>query len=184
MAWLGPLDTWFHERGYKLLCSLYGNPKNDFMGVALAVPLAHYDVLETAVSCVGSAQQWGREPQESNLRPGDWICPACQATCFASRSTCFKCKEPKPSAMGDKLMNAVLAAKSVLLLVLAAATLASLWLPAVKWLLAKLGLYTPPKPRGPFRQNKSIWKQSVRPATLATSARQLPPERLCTVHTA
>jgi hypothetical protein len=29
MAWLGPLDIWFAQRGYKLLCSLYGNPKND-----------------------------------------------------------------------------------------------------------------------------------------------------------
>ena len=37
------------------------------------------------------------------------------------------------------------------------------WLPTVKWLLAKVGLYTPPKPRGTFRPNKSIWKQSVRP---------------------
>lgn len=163
MAWLGPLDIWFHERGYKLVCSLYGNPKTDFMGVALAVPLAHYDVLETAVSCVGMAQQWGQEPQESDLRPGDWICPACQATCFASRSTCFKCNEQKPSGMGDKLKDAAVAAKSMLLLVLAAVTLASLWLPAVKWLLAKVGLYTPPKPRGLFRPNKSIWKQSVRP---------------------
>jgi hypothetical protein len=161
MAWLGPLDTWFAERGYKFLCSLYGNPKNDFMGVALAVPLAHYDVLETAVCCVGEAQQWGREPAE--LRPGDWICPACQATCFASRSTCFKCKEPKPvepSALGDQLKSAVLGAKALLLLVIAAVTLSSLWLPAVKWVLAKLGLYKPPKKKSYSRPQKSIWKQS------------------------
>ena len=169
MAWVGPLDTWFAERGYKFLCSLYGNPKNDFMGVALAVPLAHYDVVETAVSCVAAAQEWGKEQQESSMRPGDWICPDCQATCFASRSTCFKCKAPKPSEMGDKLADAVLAAKAMLVLVLAAVTLSSLWLPAAKWLLAKVGLYTPPKPRGPFRPNKTIWQQSVRnPESIAS----------------
>lgn len=169
MAWVGPLDTWFAERGYKFLCSLYGNPKNDFMGVALAVPLAHYDVVETAVSCVAAAQNWGKEPQESSMRPGDWICPDCQATCFASRSTCFKCQAPKPSEMGDKLADAVLAAKAMLVLVLAAVTLSSLWLPAAKWLLAKVGLYTPPKPRGPFRPNKTIWQQSVRnPESIAS----------------
>ena len=28
-------------------------------------------------------------------RPGDWTCPGCHAHNFASRSVCFKCKNPK-----------------------------------------------------------------------------------------
>ena len=29
-------------------------------------------------------------------RPGDWECPSCGASCFASRGSCFRCGEPRP----------------------------------------------------------------------------------------
>ena len=32
---------------------------------------------------------------------GDWVCPKCQATCFAKKATCFKCHEPKPASTGS-----------------------------------------------------------------------------------
>mmetsp|Transcript_12188 Transcript_12188/g.24615 ORF Transcript_12188/g.24615 Transcript_12188/m.24615 type:complete len:154 (+) Transcript_12188:54-515(+) len=31
----------------------------------------------------------------SNFRPGDWTCSACKAHNFASRSLCYKCRNPK-----------------------------------------------------------------------------------------
>ena len=131
------------------------------MGVALAVPLDHYTVLEAEVRCVAEAQRWGRAPKEDNSRPGDWTCPACQAHCFASRTTCFKCKEPKPSDAMDKLKGALMSLKNMLVIFVAAVTLSSLWLWFVKWLGAKLGLYTPKKPRGGYqRPPKTIWQQS------------------------
>ena len=33
-------------------------------------------------------------------RPGDWICPRCNALVFASRSECFKCGAPRPPGAG------------------------------------------------------------------------------------
>jgi len=33
-------------------------------------------------------------------RPGDWTCPACGANVFGSKSSCFKCNEPKPRTGG------------------------------------------------------------------------------------
>jgi hypothetical protein len=30
------------------------------------------------------------------LRPGDWLCPACQAHNFARRDTCLRCQRPRP----------------------------------------------------------------------------------------
>ena len=33
-------------------------------------------------------------------KPGDWTCPACSANVFASKSSCFKCGEPKPGGGG------------------------------------------------------------------------------------
>lgn len=39
------------------------------------------------------------KPAKSNPRFADWICPnnRCQAKCFGSRSTCYKCKTPNPA---------------------------------------------------------------------------------------
>ena len=32
-----------------------------------------------------------------NGRPGDWRCPSCNAMCFGSRNTCFKCGADRPA---------------------------------------------------------------------------------------
>jgi hypothetical protein len=39
-------------------------------------------------------------------RPGDWTCPGCTAHNFASRSACFKCKNPKPGGGGGAPVGA------------------------------------------------------------------------------
>ena len=36
----------------------------------------------------------------NDRKPGDWTCPACSANVFASKTSCFRCGEPKPSGRG------------------------------------------------------------------------------------
>ncbi|KAK8731272.1 hypothetical protein OTU49_007519, partial [Cherax quadricarinatus] len=36
-----------------------------------------------------------RYSSRSSSKPGDWDCPSCQFSNFASRSACFKCRTPK-----------------------------------------------------------------------------------------
>ncbi|MPC42414.1 Zinc finger protein VAR3, chloroplastic [Portunus trituberculatus] len=36
-----------------------------------------------------------RYSSRSNVKPGDWDCPSCQFSNFASRTACFKCRTPK-----------------------------------------------------------------------------------------
>jgi len=31
---------------------------------------------------------------------GDWFCPNCDATVFASKNNCYKCQTPKPAGTG------------------------------------------------------------------------------------
>ena len=50
-------------QGYKFVVSLYGNNRNDYMGVGLAFPVAQYDLLQTDISCPATAQRWGRKPK-------------------------------------------------------------------------------------------------------------------------
>lgn len=47
----------------------------------------------------GLAPTWERNdgpPQRDERRPGDWMCPKCGFNCFASKSSCRECGEPKP----------------------------------------------------------------------------------------
>jgi 2',5'-phosphodiesterase len=70
MSWAGALDAWFAARGYHFVATLYGNRRNDYMGIALAFPLAHYALLETDISCPATSQRWGREPRPA---PPTWV---------------------------------------------------------------------------------------------------------------
>lgn len=38
--------------------------------------------------------------RQNNSRPGDWDCPECQQSNFASRYECFKCNAARPEGMG------------------------------------------------------------------------------------
>ncbi|CAJ1424898.1 unnamed protein product [Effrenium voratum] len=41
-----------------------------------------------------------------DVRPGDWMCQACGASCFGSKDACFKCGAPKPQGYGGGCYNA------------------------------------------------------------------------------
>jgi len=48
-TWVGYLHSFFSERGYYLISSLYGNKFNDYMGVGIAFPLTHYKLLDCEI---------------------------------------------------------------------------------------------------------------------------------------
>ena len=62
--WTGSLDIWFAARGYRLVSTQYGNAKSHYMGVGLAVPLAHFAIEAITVECPATAQPW------TTARPG------------------------------------------------------------------------------------------------------------------
>ena len=66
-AWAGNLHTYFAARGYHLITGLYGGKFNGYMGVALAVPLSEYDILDADVTRVADTKKVTRAPKESGL---------------------------------------------------------------------------------------------------------------------
>ena len=49
ISWVGPLQTFFSERGYQLITANYGNHFNNFMGVGVAIPTKSYFLVEADV---------------------------------------------------------------------------------------------------------------------------------------
>ena len=66
--WAGRLHVFFTERGYHLVCSLYGKPFNGYMGIALAVPLGAYDVTKVDISRCSDTKKLPREPKPSGIQ--------------------------------------------------------------------------------------------------------------------
>jgi hypothetical protein len=60
--WAGDLHVFFAQRGYHLVCSLYGKPFNGYMGIALAVPLDRYEVSKVDISRCSDTARLPREP--------------------------------------------------------------------------------------------------------------------------
>ena len=60
----GELHAVLQAAGYHMLiCSLYGRPFNGYMGIALAVPLAKYDVSKVDISRCSDTKKLPREPK-------------------------------------------------------------------------------------------------------------------------
>lgn len=66
-AWAGNLHAYFAARGYHLITGLYGGKFNGYMGVALAVPLSEYDILDSDVTRVADTKKVVRAPKDSGL---------------------------------------------------------------------------------------------------------------------
>lgn len=60
--WAGDLHVFFAQRGYHLVCSLYGKPFNGYMGIALAVPLDKYEVCKVDISRCSDTARLPKEP--------------------------------------------------------------------------------------------------------------------------
>mmetsp|Transcript_17621 Transcript_17621/g.28515 ORF Transcript_17621/g.28515 Transcript_17621/m.28515 type:complete len:386 (+) Transcript_17621:214-1371(+) len=46
----------------------------------------------------GYDEDRGARERHQEVREGDWACPNCNANCFRSRTSCFRCRTPKPGA--------------------------------------------------------------------------------------
>jgi len=95
--WCGKLHAFFQQRGYSFVTSLYAKQCSDYMGVGIAFPNPQWRLLDADIRRVSETKSWpsqAKKPQER--RPGDWACPACGASVFASRTACYKCGAPKP----------------------------------------------------------------------------------------
>jgi len=66
--WAGKLHVFFAERGYHLVCSLYGKPFNGYMGIALAVPVEAYEVTKVDISRCSDTKRLPREPKPGGLK--------------------------------------------------------------------------------------------------------------------
>ena len=61
--WAGELHVFFAQRGYHLATALYGKPNNGYMGVALAWPLARFDVTDVAIERISDTKAWPPAPE-------------------------------------------------------------------------------------------------------------------------
>jgi 2',5'-phosphodiesterase len=52
ISWLGPLHTFFRAKDYVVVSTQYGNVMNNFMGVAIAIPVSKYDIIDADVTRV------------------------------------------------------------------------------------------------------------------------------------
>eukprot|EP00951_Prasinocladus_malaysianus_P021666 scaffold179657_cov31-Prasinocladus_malaysianus.AAC.1 len=58
MAWAGPLFTFFASAGYTFLYASYGKQDDGYMGVAVAVPLRLYEVVDARLGRLSETVQW------------------------------------------------------------------------------------------------------------------------------
>ena len=64
--WTGQFHTFFSERGYYLITSLYGNRFNGYMGVGIAFPLIKYKLLDCEMMRVGDSELINRKDNSNN----------------------------------------------------------------------------------------------------------------------
>eukprot|EP01032_Pedospumella_encystans_P035228 gene35228-39848_t len=61
--WAGVLHAFFAARGYHMVTGLYGGKFNGYMGVAVAVPTAKYDIVDVDITRVADTKRMARKPK-------------------------------------------------------------------------------------------------------------------------
>eukprot|EP00599_Poterioochromonas_sp_BG-1_P015039 CAMPEP_0173161836 /NCGR_PEP_ID=MMETSP1105-20130129/18862_1 /TAXON_ID=2985 /ORGANISM="Ochromonas sp., Strain BG-1" /LENGTH=358 /DNA_ID=CAMNT_0014081377 /DNA_START=45 /DNA_END=1121 /DNA_ORIENTATION=+ len=59
-TWVGPLHRFFSAHGYHFITALYGNKRNGYMGVAMAVPTSKYDIKDVDITCIADTKRMPR----------------------------------------------------------------------------------------------------------------------------
>ena len=62
--WSGKLVAWFSARGYAYVPSLYGSRRNGYMGIAVAVPMKDYKIVECHVERISETKEWPSKPED------------------------------------------------------------------------------------------------------------------------
>lgn len=58
ILWAGEFHRFFAENGYYLITGLYGHPRSGYMGVAIALPLAKYQLLSAKIERLSDRRDW------------------------------------------------------------------------------------------------------------------------------
>eukprot|EP01084_Bolivina_argentea_P267809 454711_1 len=66
ISWLGPMHKWMRDREYCLVAGQYGNAKNGYMGIALAIPPS-VEIVDLQVNRVSSTRKWGYTPTPGKM---------------------------------------------------------------------------------------------------------------------
>lgn len=102
--WSGKLHALFQQNGYSMIDSLYGIAISGYMGVCIAFPNEKWTAVDVDISRVADTKHSWQETTKrewrstTEVRAGDWLCPACGANVFAGKTACFRCHTPKPEA--------------------------------------------------------------------------------------
>jgi len=64
MVWAGALHGYFASRGYQFITGLYGGKFNGYMGVAVAVPLSEYDILDADITRIADTKTVARKDKK------------------------------------------------------------------------------------------------------------------------
>eukprot|EP00240_Pyramimonas_obovata_P003883 CAMPEP_0118938880 /NCGR_PEP_ID=MMETSP1169-20130426/27320_1 /TAXON_ID=36882 /ORGANISM="Pyramimonas obovata, Strain CCMP722" /LENGTH=374 /DNA_ID=CAMNT_0006882977 /DNA_START=262 /DNA_END=1386 /DNA_ORIENTATION=+ len=69
MEWAGDLHTFFQQRGFHFLVSLYGTPFNGYMGVGIAFPVSKYRAEKMKLARLSDFRRdWPRPPRPNALQ--------------------------------------------------------------------------------------------------------------------
>ncbi len=61
--WAGKLHSFFVNHNYYLITGLYGTPKNGYMGVATALPINRYEILDVKIERLTDSRDWSKLQQ-------------------------------------------------------------------------------------------------------------------------
>jgi hypothetical protein len=62
MTWSGDLHKFFLDRNYYFIPSLYGSAFSNYMGIAIAFPLARYRLVDVETRCVAESKKLNKAP--------------------------------------------------------------------------------------------------------------------------
>ena len=111
--WSGKLHALFQQNQYTMIDSLYGMAVSGYMGVALAFPNERWTAVDVDIRRIADTKEYWHVEREygprrehkwrptTEVRAGDWTCPACGANVFAGKTACFRCHAPKPEPAPD-----------------------------------------------------------------------------------
>jgi hypothetical protein len=99
-SWLGPLHTFFSAYHYAYIPGMYGKRENGYMGVGIAVPLTHFELLDADVACISDTKP--QPPAGSPLASPPSPPPSLLGSQF---SALFACSSAPPAAAEESIFQ-------------------------------------------------------------------------------
>jgi hypothetical protein len=96
ISWLGPLHTFFSAYHYAYIPGMYGKRENGYMGVGIAVPLTHFELLEADVTCISDTKP--QPPAGAGVPSASPASPSPSPLSSLLRALFGCCTAPPPAA--------------------------------------------------------------------------------------